>query len=235
MIEFYCRNKTKEGYDLKLEGAIFDLDGTLVDSMPMWRKVGTVFLESRQIEPEKNFMEKFRTMSLMETAHYFRENYGVTDEPEAIVKEFEDIVFKDYENTIPLKDGVLDMLKEFKSKNIKMIIATATNRHLVLPLIKRLELEDYFDGLITCKEAGRGKDSPIIYQKALELIGVKKENSAVFEDSLHAIKTAKKDGFFVVGVYDDESRERWDIIKERCDLSVTSYHSWLKEDCQNIL
>lgn len=215
---------------MKIKGAIFDLDGTLLDSMPMWRKVGSEFLKRRGIEPKAGFDDKFRTMTLLQTAKYFNEHYGIKEDEESIVKEFENIVFPHYQNDIPLISGVLNMLEEFKKREIKMCIATATNRPLVEAALKRLKIEDYFCGLITCLEAGAGKQHPDIYRQALKITGTEKSETAIFEDALHAIKTAKKDDFFVVGIYDFDSREWQEEIKKQTDSYVTDYDLWLENE-----
>ena len=209
---------------MKLKGAIFDLDGTLLDSMPTWRTVGSEFLKRRGIETEEGFDARFRTMTLMQAAIYFKENYNIKDDEESIIKEFEEIMLPKYEKELPLKSGVLKMLKAFKKNGVKMCIATATNRPLVEAALKRLKIEDYFDGLITCLEAKKGKQFPDIYREALKIINCKKEDTVVFEDALHAVKTAKKDGFFVAGIYDRESDQWQEEIKKLSDYYILDYN-----------
>lgn len=211
---------------MNIKGVIFDLDGTLLDSMFVWDTIGSDYLLSRSIEPEERLNEKFKTMSIVQAAEYYQTNYGITDSIEDIISGVNDMIDYLYSEVVKLKDGVAEMLEILKNKDVKMYVATATDRYMVEAALKHNGISDYFYGILTCTEVGHGKDSPVIYEKALELLGTKKNDTIVFEDAIHAIKTAKAAGFTVAGVYDKSSQiEQSEIIKI-ADYYISSFKNW---------
>lgn len=211
---------------MNIKGIIFDLDGTLLDSMFMWDTLGEDYLLKRGITPEKGLNEKFETMSMVQAAEYYQANYGITDSVEIIIDGVNRMIEDFYTNTVQVKDGVASMLKELQKCGMKMCIATAMDRYLVEAALKHNKINEYFSHILTCTEVGFGKDSPLIYEKALKKIGTSKEETLVFEDVAHAIETAKAAGFKVVGVYDKSAKKKQSQIKEMSDYYLVSYKNW---------
>lgn len=185
-----------------IKGAIFDLDGTLLDSMFIWDTIGEDYLRSLGKEPHEDLKETFMTLTLEEAAEYYRENYGVTLSVKEIVDGVNSIVEEIYRTKVTLKPGIAEYLSWLPENGVKTCVATVTDRYLVEETLDRLGILQYFSEIFTCAEVGYGKDKPIIYRKALEHLGTTKSEAYVFEDSLFALKTAKDDGFRTVGVYD---------------------------------
>ena len=205
-----------------LTGAIFDLDGTLLDSMFIWDTIGEDYLRTLGKEPHEDLKETFMTLTLEEAAEYYREHYKVTLSVTEIVDSINAMVEGIYRTKVTLKPGVAEYLRLLKESGVKMCVATVTDRYLVEDTLERLGILHYFCGIFTCAEVGYGKDKPIIYQKALEHLGTAKEETFVFEDSLFALETAKTDGFPTVGVYDmHESRQ--EEMKRLADCYVRSF------------
>ena len=205
-----------------LTGAIFDFDGTLLDSMFIWDTIGEDYLRTLGKEPHENLKETFMTLTLEEAAEYYREHYKVTLSVTEIVDSINAMVEGIYRTKVTLKPGVAEYLRLLKESGVKMCVATVTDRYLVEDTLERLGILHYFCGIFTCAEVGYGKDKPIIYQKALEHLGTAKEETFVFEDSLFALETAKTDGFPTVGVYDmHESRQ--EEMKRLADCYVRSF------------
>jgi HAD superfamily hydrolase (TIGR01509 family) len=127
---------------------------------------------------------------------------------------------------IPLKTAVLPFLDRLYRNNVKMCIATATERELAKAALERLSAAKYFDFILTCTEAGMGKDTPEFFLKALELLNTPRHETIVFEDALHAIKSAKAAGFLVVAVYDKSSYEEQEEIKSIADIYLNSFEDW---------
>ena len=210
---------------LDIEGAIFDVDGTLLDSMGYWEHLGDEYLLSRQIQPPENLANLLASMTLLEAAKYFKDRYGIQDEAEEMIKDFEKLMEGHYREDIPEKEGVRQVLEDLQERQIPMYIATATQRPMVEAALKRTGLEKYFQGMITCQEAGESKRNPLIYQIARERLGTQKERTAVFEDAAFAAQTARKDGFFLVGIYDVWEPEQ-ELLKKTADIYLRTWSEW---------
>ncbi|HHX60152.1 MAG TPA: HAD family phosphatase [Epulopiscium sp.] len=211
---------------MTIKGVIFDFDGTLLDSMFIWDTMAEDYLLKRGITPEKGLNEKFEIMSLVQGANYYRDHYGITDSVETIIDGVNNMIEDFYTHVAEPKVGVVSMLKELQNRGIKMCIATATDRYLVEAALKHNEMNGYFSHILTCTEVGKGKDSSLIFEMALEKIGIRKQETLVFEDGLHAIKTAKDAGFRVVGVYDKSAHKKQNQVKDISDYYLESYKNW---------
>lgn len=211
--------------NMDIEGAIFDVDGTLLDSMGYWEHLGDEYLLSRQIQPPENLANLLASMTLLEAAEYFKKHYGITDEAEEMIKDFDQLMAGHYREEIPEKKGVRQVLEDLQERQIPMYIATATQRPMVEAALKRTGLDRYFQGMITCQEAGESKRNPLIYQIARERLGTKKEKTAVFEDAVFAAQTAKKDGFFLVGIYDIWEPQP-ELLKKTADIYLKTWSEW---------
>lgn len=205
-----------------LKGAIFDFDGTLVDSMFIWDTIGEDYLRSLGKEPHEDLKETFLTLTLEEAAEYYRTHYGVTLFVKEIVDGVNAMVEGIYKTRVTLKHGVAEYLRLLKENGARMCIATVTDRYLVEETLERLGILHYFSEIFTCAEVGYGKDKPIIYRKALEHLDTAKNETYVFEDSLFALKTAKADGFTTVGVY-DRHENRQDNLKNLADYYIDDF------------
>lgn len=201
---------------MKISGAIFDMDGTLTDSMYVWEDIGIKYALSCGMKPEEDLEEKIRDMSLKQVSEYLQCEYGIRKSVDEIRAGINAIVEPMYRYDVQPKAGVIPVLKELKNRGVKMCVATATDAHLVEMVLSRLDMMKYFSKLFTCTIVGYGKNSPVIYEKALEYLGTPKSETPVFEDALYAAKTAKAAGFPLIGVYDPSSE------KDRRELEVVS-------------
>lgn len=207
-----------------IKGAIFDFDGTLVDSMFIWDTFGEDYLRTLGKEPRENLTETFKTFTLEQAAEYYREYYGVALSVGEIVDGVNEMVAEIYRTKVALKKGVLEFLRDLRSKGVKMCVATVTDRPIVEDVLCNLGIRDFFTEIFTCAEVGYNKETPHIYRVALEALGAKKDETVVFEDALHALITAKKDGFKVAAVYDRHERHQTQM-KENGDYYITNYET----------
>ena len=207
-----------------IKGAIFDFDGTLVDSMFIWDTFGEDYLRTLGKEPKENLTETFKTFTLEQAAEYYREHYGVTLFVNEIVDGVNEMVAKLYRTKVTLKDGVRAFLEGLRAQDVKMCVATVTDRPIVEDVLNRLGIRDFFFEIFTCAEVGYNKETPHIYRAALEVLGTKKDETVVFEDALHALITAKKDGFKVAAVYDRHEKNQTQM-KENGDYYITDYET----------
>ena len=205
-----------------LRGAVFDLDGTLLDSMRIWHSAGEVYLRSIGKEPGGELSRTFHTMSLSQSAAYIHENYAPELSAAEIMSGINRTVEDFYFHSAQPKPGVLGFLRELRDKGVKMCVATATDRYQVEAAMKRCGLDKYFSAIFTCGEVGHGKDEPVIFQKALEHLNTSRADTAVFEDAYHAAATAKADGFVTVGVF-DRHEERQTELRGLADCFIESF------------
>jgi HAD superfamily hydrolase (TIGR01509 family) len=216
---------------MKITGAIFDMDGTLLNSMDYWAIVPCDYLKSLGIEPDENASMLYLEKGMKAFFDHYNELYNFKDSYDEAL----DFMYKRmdiyYEKYVCLKDGALDLLKELKKRNVKICLATATDRYAVENIFNKLGISEYFSAIFTSKEVGVGKWSPLIYQKALDFLGTDKETTYVFEDAFYAIKTAKGDNFKVVGIYDKNVLQTPSEIASYCDyyLSEDSKYKLFEE------
>jgi HAD superfamily hydrolase (TIGR01509 family) len=214
---------------MRLLGAIFDMDGVLLDSNYIWRDLGSRYLRSQGKEPEADLERFLQPMTMEDTAAYFRTHYQVARTEAEIVRDMTDSIREEYLFHAPAKPGVDKMLSLLKMSGVTMYVATATDRPLAEAALKRTDLMRYFKGIMTCAEAGASKTSPKIYEKCLTRLRCDKQHCVVFEDSLHAIRTAKEAGFRVAAIYDDNSVKVQDEIQSLADYWFWSYDDWFRQ------
>ncbi len=208
-----------------IKGAIFDLDGTLIDSMFIWDTIGQDYLESFGIEPKENLAEVFKTFTLEQAAEYYRNHYNIKLSVKEIVEGINDMVAEIYRTKVVLKPGISDFLKRLQSAGVKMCVATVTDKPIVEGILKRLNVREYFSEIFTCSEVGYNKETPEIYRQALKHLETEKTETVVFEDVLHALKTAKDDGFKVAAVYDSHEPKQ-EEMKEISDYYIMDFGSF---------
>lgn len=209
---------------MRLNCAIFDMDGTVLDSMQAWVDAIAHILTRRGITPPADLREITRPMNGILLVDYLQREFlpgitgrEITDEVGAYMEDF-------YSNRVQAKAGVKNFLSLLKMEGVQCYLATATHRELVRRAIAHAGLEPYFKGIITSGEVGKNKiDSPDIYEWAMKRMGGNKADTVVFEDALFAIRTAKKAGFRVAGVYDPDSEADQEEIRALSDYYITSF------------
>ena len=178
-----------------IEGAIFDLDGTLLDSMPWWDDLGERYLRSRGKTPKPDIRYHFKRLTMEGSAQYMKETYGLEESIDEICRGVMAGIECAYRDCIACKPGVVDMLEALRDAGVRMCVATATRRDCALAALERLDIAHFFSAVFTCTEVGASKTEPKIFEVALSHLATPRERTLVFEDSLHAIETAHAAGF----------------------------------------
>ena len=186
----------------EVDAVIFDMDGTLLNTLWAWKNSTSNFLRSRGIEPPENIDAEMAALSLLEGAREIKKRYGFKESPEELLEEVLATVRKFYEEDAMPKPGVPGVLQALKKQGIKICVATASAREFAEAAFKRTGLMEYIDFIITCDEVGVGKQNPLVYETALKKLGTDRKRTLVVEDALHALQTAKKAGFPTAGVYE---------------------------------
>ncbi len=210
----------------RVSAAIFDLDGTILDSSRIWDGLAEGFLQSRGLTPQPGLSQLLGSMTLAEGSCFLRDNYHLTEAPEQIQARLLGIIEGFYRNECQLKPGAARLIEAVRDRGIPAVIATAGDRDLSAAALKRLGLLDHFSGILTCGEYG-GKNQPGIFLAAAELAGTLPDCAAVFEDSLSAAVTAKTAGFLVAAV-EDISEPRQTLLQRTADYYRTDLSGYIE-------
>ena len=202
---------------------IFDMDGTLLDSMEFWQNLGRQYLESKGKSPDDDLEDVIESMTLQESASYFKKKYDLDEDTEEIIKEVLDFIEDKYLNEIPLKKGVKKFLEKVYSQGYKMCILTTSEKSQAIGALKRPGVLDLFDEVYTDRDFNLSKKDPQIYIKTCEKMGESPSDTVVFEDALYAVESAKKTKCTVVGVYDEYSKGDWDKIISIADNAIKNF------------
>ncbi len=209
---------------------IFDLDGTLLDSMPVWKNTGQTYLERHHLPVPSNLRSILKTQTLPESAAYFREHLGAKQSVEEICNEVISYVSDQYAHYIPLKSHARDFLEQERKKGTKMCILTASEASYIHLALDRLKITPYFEFIATCTEIGANKDDPRVFRAMMEKLGGTQEDTAVFEDACYAVKGAKAAGLQVVAVYDAMTEKDIPEIQAAADQYIHSYTELLEKE-----
>ena len=212
-------------FPAQIRAAIFDYDGTILDSMPMWSTTPSRFVRSLGKEPEPGFDERIKHMSLEESSQIFR-SYGATGSDEEIIDQIMELVLESYEKELQPKPGVMNVLEELQQRGILMCIATQTPSRMIKAANQRLGLDIYFDEIFSCSEWNTHKREPRIYELSAAHLKTTPAETLVFEDVYYAVETASQAGFPVIGIYDDSSADDRERIKKSSLFYLDSYSSW---------
>lgn len=220
-----CVYSMVERYISGAKGFIFDVDGTLTDTMAFYETHLEDYLRTLGITPEPGLRDEIRGFTIAEAYRYIIKEYNISKTEEEVLADANKLFTAFYSNQAMLKDGVREFLEYAYSKGIKMCVATATDREYIKLMLKNQNIEKYFEFILTSPEVGRGKHFPDIYDICAERLGCDKRNSIVFEDAVHAVETAKKAGYTVFAVEEQYQKKFEDRIRQNSDIYVKSLKS----------
>ncbi|MCI9155864.1 MAG: HAD family phosphatase [Lawsonibacter sp.] len=214
---------------MELKFAIFDMDGTLVDSLPYWRQLYLEYLASRGVtDPPASVMTQTAPLTSREAVAFFARTFGLSDTPEEGVAEINRLIEGHYRADVLMKQGAESVLKRLQAAGWKMCVASATAPQLIDLCLRRLGVRDYFEFVLSCVEVGAGKNHPDVYLEAARRLGGTPEQTVVFEDAVFAVRTAKQAGFQVAAVYGDPN-----TTQDQAELKAAAHWylpQWEDED-----
>ncbi len=210
-----------------LECAIFDLDGTLVNSIDTWRIVDEIFMQRRNLPIPEDFYDRVSTLNMRQAADYVIAECGVKNTPDEVIAEWLELLEYEYGEVITMVDGAYEFLHKLKENGVKLALATASHRELFEPCLKRHGVYHLFDAFVTTDEVKRRKGFPDVYLLAAKKVGANPEKCCVFEDIYLGSVGAKAGNMHCVAILEEHSRDDWDDIKRVADMVIYNYNEIL--------
>lgn len=210
-----------------IKAAIFDLDGTLIDSMWVWEQIDIDYLSSRGKSIPKGLKEKINHLSFKQTAEYFKDNFKLVESIEEIMDCWHLMAYEHYSKNVRLKVGALEFLEKLKSLGIKIGLATSNSTPLLEAALHANNIYDLFDAITITDEVKRSKANPDIYLLSAKKLNVSPEDCMVFEDILAAVEGAKLAGMRVTGVFDKSAEHQKNDLLEKCDYYIQDFRDLL--------
>ena len=217
----------RENWLKNIEGAVVDLDGTLLDSSWVWEKVDEKFLGDRGFQVPDDYVDEISPLGAERAAVYTIERFGLNEDKDDIVREWIEMAKKEYATEVVCKPYAKEFLEELHKLNIKMAVATSSDRELFMKTLEREGILKYFQKIVTVDEVERGKGYPDIYEEAARRIKVNPHKCLVFEDILAVVTGASLGEFNVVAVFDEKSKHNWEKIKSISKYSINDYKELL--------
>lgn len=212
-----------------IKAVIFDLDGTLIDSMWIWAQIDLDYFQYLNIEMPKNLKDEINHLSFKDTAIYFKSKFNITDSVESILETWNKMALHYYKNNVLLKPGALEYLKLLKSNNIKIGLATSNSHTLLNAALHHTNIIDFFDAIVTTDDIGTSKDCPDVYLATAQKLNVAPSNCLVFEDILEAVKGARLADMTVFAVFDKYSAYQKDELMKTSDKYIQDFYELLDE------
>ncbi len=201
--------------------AIFDIDGTVLDTSGMWDTLPARYLEMLDIRCEDaELSERLRSKSLPESAAYLREHYDIPYSVDEIIRQITRMTERFYKQEAALRDGIPRLLAGLRAHCVHMSIATSGDRELCMAALTRHGIDGFFEGIATCSDYG-AKTSPEVFLAAADIVYAIPGETIVFEDSLFAVRTAKRVGFVTAAVRDISEGDQ-DALRETATFYALS-------------
>ncbi len=206
-----------------IEAAIFDLDGTLLDSMDVWERVDTAFFKKRGLEAPPSFLNTVSAMSFREAAEYTIGLFKLDDTVSGLLAEWDAMAAREYAHNIRLKPHAREYLDELKQNGIRLAVATGLPRRLLEPVLKNNGIYGLFDVICSVNDVARGKEHPDVFKHTIERLGASPSSCMVFEDLAAAPASAKQAGARVCGVYDKAAKSFVEKLKSISDFYIKTF------------
>ena len=207
------------------QAAIFDLDGTLLDSMWVWYRVDEAFFAARGIPIPDDYAQALHAMTFREVAEYTIERFHLPETPEAVMAEWNAQSFLLYQNEVKLKPGAKEYLEALRARGVKLAVATALTHELLEAVLKSNGIFDWFSACTSLDEVARGKGCPDIYLYTAKKLGVPPENCAAYDDIYKSIEGIKAAGMKACAVYEPLSFQDWDKMCALADFHIVSWQT----------
>ena len=207
---------------MNITGAIFDFDGTVFDSMHIWKGVKFQFFDRIGLILNEKQREEFKKLFLLDAIELAKTRFDLKMTDKELFDEFFTLIKEKYLADTKPKNDIIEFLEKLKAKGVKMGIATATGEPALIAVLEKFNMLHYFEEIYSTYTVGASKTEPKVYDVVLNELGTEKETTWIFEDALYAAKTAKKAGYNVVGIYDKSEPEQ-EELKNLVDIYIHNY------------
>ncbi len=207
---------------MNITGAIFDFDGTVFDSMHIWKGVKFQFFDRIGLVLSEEEKKEFQGLFLLDSIELAKTRFDLKLTDKELFNEFFTMIKEKYLLDTKPKNDIIEFLEKLKAKGVKMGIATATGEPALIAVLEKFNMIHYFQEIYSTYTVGASKTEPKVYDVVLEKLGTEKQTTWIFEDALYAAKTAKKAGYNVVGIYDKSELEQ-EKLKELVDIYIHNY------------
>ena len=211
----------------KFQGAVFDLDGTLLDSMGVWEQIDRDSLGRRGIPVPEDYAQSVALLGFWQAAEYTIRRFGLTDTPQQLTEEWHQMAQDAYRFRVELKPGAREYLSRLRGRGVPLSVATSSHRELFLPTLERHGILDWLDAIVTVSEVSRGKGFPDIYAEAARRMQRLPQECVVFEDLPDALRGARDGGFYTVGVFDSYNRDEEMRLRQMSDRFIRDFRELL--------
>ncbi|WP_283608936.1 HAD family hydrolase [Faecalispora anaeroviscerum] len=212
----------------QFQGAVFDLDGTLLDSMGVWAQIDRDSLGRRGIPVPEDYAKAVALLGFWASAEYTIRRFQLPDTPQQLTEEWNRMAQDAYRFRVELKPGAKEYLSYLREQGVPLAVATSSYRELFVPTLERHGILDWFDAVVTVSEVSRGKGFPDIYEEAARRMERRPQECAVFEDLPGALRGARDGGFYTVGVYDPHSKEEETLMRQMSDRYIRDFRELLE-------
>lgn len=209
------------------QGAIFDLDGTLLDSLHVWQSIDMAFLAKRGLTVPENYSQEISALSFRETAEYTIARFSLNERPEDVMHEWNQMAIEAYAHTVPLKPGAKDYLLYLKSQGVRLGVCTALSQKLYLPCLQNNKIYTLFDALVSTDDVHRGKHQPDAWLVCAARLGLPPQHCTAYEDVLLAMQGAKAAHMRVCAVYDQNTQQNRSAIEQVADCIIENFTTLL--------
>lgn len=213
-------------HERKMKGAIFDMDGTILDSNGAWDGCAPAMLAHWGYPAKPTLVADVFPLGAWDIVRFLKEDYQMSQSPEEIYQFMSDYMLRFYSRQVQMKPGVRELLTHLKAQGVPLTLATATVKECVLPALELTGLRDVFDHILTCDDVGHSKDEPHIFLEAMDKMGTVPENTWLFEDAIHAIRTGRSLNLVICAIADPAGAPDVQEIREKSDFYLEEWAQW---------